>query len=118
MARHNREGYGVDQLGLDYRVSYQPDWLGHVKVTRSLGSGRQSTKGLFRNPDKRQRPPGRKIRTRVSSPGQDLDFGVTLDDPGMVVRRVMVEVLPPGRTEDNEVVVFTLQEGPGRQDNG
>jgi hypothetical protein len=50
VARHNREGVGADQRGYEYGVSYQPDWLKLVKVTRQLESGRQSTKTLFRNP--------------------------------------------------------------------
>ena len=53
MARHNREGQGTDQHGHSYSVNYQPDWLRQVKVTRTLESGRQSTKTLFRNPASR-----------------------------------------------------------------
>ena len=55
MARHNRDGAGEDQRGHAYTVSYQPDWLRMVKVTRSLTTGRQSTMTLFRNPlDRRE----------------------------------------------------------------
>ena len=54
MARHNREGKGADQLGQQYGISYQPDWLRLVKVTRDLESGRQSTKTLFRNPPEKK----------------------------------------------------------------
>jgi hypothetical protein len=49
MARHNRVARGSDQRGETYELSYQPDWLRLVKVTRTLESGRQSTKTLFKN---------------------------------------------------------------------
>jgi hypothetical protein len=102
MARHNREGAGIDQRGVDYRVSFQPDWLHQIKVTRSLGSGRQSTKTLIRNPAPRERDPGPRVRTRITSEGQALDFEIALDDPRGVVRRVIVETGPahgaPGET--------------------
>ena len=35
MARHNRDARGSDQRGESYELSYQPDWLRLVKVTRS-----------------------------------------------------------------------------------
>jgi len=50
MARHNRDSRGTDQRGFDCDISYQPDWVRLIKVTRSLESGRQSTKTLFKNP--------------------------------------------------------------------
>ncbi|NIP13532.1 MAG: hypothetical protein GWN02_28120, partial [Gemmatimonadetes bacterium] len=50
MARHNRDGQGSDQRDCEYAISYQPDWLRQVKVTRLLPTGRQSTKTLFTNP--------------------------------------------------------------------
>ncbi len=91
MARHNREGQGTDQQGCDYIVSYQPDWLGQVKVTRLLDSGRQSTKTLFSNPDGPERAPGRQVRTEIRSDEQGLRFEVVLHDPRRVVRRIIVE---------------------------
>lgn len=110
MARHNREGNGADQRGYEYRVSFQPDWLRHVKVTRALETGRQSTKTLYRNPaDRREAEPGDRIRTGIVSPDQDLDFQVALTDPrGVVVRvRVACEVMgPDGHVEEVE---FTLE---------
>ena len=48
MGRHNREARGSDQRGFDYDISYQPDWLHQIKVTRTLENGRQSTKILSR----------------------------------------------------------------------
>ena len=50
MSRHNRDGTGIDQRGYHYRISYPPDWLDRIRVTRRLASGRKSTRTLFRNP--------------------------------------------------------------------
>jgi len=110
MARHNREDRGSDQRGYDYRISYQPDWLQAVKVTRTLESGRQSTKTLFRNPSPRQQDPGGKVRTRITSPEQNLDFEITISDPNQVVKRVIVEAVAPTATGEEEIVVFTLED--------
>jgi len=109
MARHNRDGSGGDQRGFEYRVSYQPDWLRLVKVTRKLESGRQSTKILFRNPlDRREAPPGDRVRTGISSPAQGLDVEVAVHDPGARVTRLRVACQLPdggGATEEVEFVV-------------
>lgn len=112
MARHNREGRGSDQRGAEYGISYQPDWLQVVKVTRELENGRQSTKSLFRNPGLREQPPGAKVRTKISSPAQGLDFEVALTDPKGVVRRLIVETVLPGSESEGEgeVVIFTLED--------
>ena len=111
MARHNRDGQGADQRGCQYEISFQPDWLRHVKVTRDLDTGRQSTKTLFRNPmDRREAEPGDRIRTRVSSPDQDLDFEVAISDPAGAVRRIKIVCQiagEDGRTEED--VEFTLE---------
>lgn len=73
MARHNREGRGVDQCGFSYRISYQPDWLDRIRVTRRLPSGRQSTRTLFRNPGRRPiADAGELVRTRIESAAQGL----------------------------------------------
>lgn len=114
MARHNREGKGVDQRGYEYSVSYQPDWLRQVRVTRNLESGRQSTKSLFRNPcDRSEAPPGSRVRTRIVCPEQDLDFEVTVEAGGKAVQQVQVTCsLPPRRgARRGEEVVFTLENG-------
>lgn len=96
MARHNREGRGSDQRDFEYRVSYQPDWLRHVKVTRQLDNGRQSTMTLFRNPrDWREALPGEKVRTRITSPKQGLDVQVSLTDPSHQVTRIRVAYMVP-----------------------
>lgn len=110
MARHNREGRGSDQLGHGYAVGYQPDWLSWVKVTRALKSGRQSTKTLFRNPGRRQQAPGERVRTRITSAEQDLDFEITVEDPQQVVKRIVVETVRPDRPEKEGKVTFTIED--------
>lgn len=110
MARHNREGAGADQRGFEYGVSYQPDWLKLVKVTRQLETGRQSTKTLFRNPtNDRMAEPGERVRTRITSSDQSLDFEVALTDPRSAVRRVRIAYEVPGENGRVEEVEFTLE---------
>ena len=110
MARHNREGHGSDQRGFDYGIGYQPDWLQQVKVTRNLESGRQSTKTLFRNPaGVREQPPGSKVRTRISSPEQGIDFEIAINDPRGVVKRIIVETIPQGQGPEDGVS-FSLED--------
>jgi hypothetical protein len=110
VARHNREGSGADQRGFEYGVSYQPDWLKLVKVTRQLETGRQSTKTLFRNPAPRpETEPGERIRTRIVSSDQSLDFEVALTDPKAAVKRVRIAYEVPGENGRTEEVEFTLE---------
>lgn len=110
MARHNREGAGADQRGFEYGVSYQPDWLKLVKVTRQLETGRQSTKTLFRNPAPGpESEPGDRIRTRITSADQSLDFEVALIDPKSAVKRVRIAYEIPGPNGRTEEVEFTLE---------
>ena len=107
MARHNREGHGSDQHGHEYTVSYQPDWLRQVKVTRRLDTGRQSTKTLFANPTEPEQEPGRQVRTGIHCAAEHLDFEIAITDPKGVVKRVIVETGPPGSTagslEDDDI---------------
>ena len=107
MARHNREGHGSDQRGHEYIISYQPDWLRQVKVTRRLETGRQSTKTLFSNPTDPERRPGRQVRTGVRCPDQALDFEIAITDPDGVIKRVIVETGPPdsgaGALEEGDI---------------
>lgn len=114
MARHNREGHGSDQRGFEYTISYQPDWLKHVKVTRLLPTGRQSTKTLFSRPAPPEREPGRQVRTSIRCPEQDLFFEVALTDPDRVVRRIVVETGPARGEPDREEseVQFTIEHRP------
>jgi len=110
MARHNREGSGGDQRGFEYDVSYQPDWLRLVKVTRKLESGRQSTKILFRNPqDRRETSPGDRVRTGIVSRAQGMDVEVALNDPEAVVTRVRVACQVPDGRGGTEEVEFVLE---------
>lgn len=124
MARHNRDAKGADQRGFEYEVSYQPDWVRQIKVTRTLESGRQSTKTLVRNPTPREQPPGPRIRTRVTSPVQDLDFEITVHDPDGVVKRVIVETEAPGAAEaaEDSLIVFSIEDRnpppPEEEDEG
>lgn len=114
MPRHNRDGRGRDQRGFPYVISYQPDWLRRVTVTRSLASGRQSTKTLFRNPAScREALPGTRVRTRITSPDQGIDIEVSVTGADRSVARVQVACqVPSGNpaTGDDEVV-FTLENG-------
>lgn len=112
MARHNREGSGADQRGFEYDVSYQPDWLRMVKVTRQLESGRQSTKTLFRNPEGPDAEPGDRVRTRITSADQALDFEMALIDPRSAVRRVRIAYELPGDDGRMEEVEFTFESAP------
>ena len=110
MARHNRQGRGRDQQGSEYTISYQPDWLRQVKVTRTLENGRQSTKTLCRNPEKPGRRPASKVRTRVTSRKEGIDFEIGVTDPQGVITRIIVETNRPDRGEQG-AVHFTLQKG-------
>jgi hypothetical protein len=108
VARHNREGQGEDQRGRRYTVGYQPDWLGQVKVTRDLGSGRQSTKTLVRNPDLPAAIPGARVRTRVVAEELGIEFEVSLNDPRNVVRRIVVETVAADGEDRGETVSFVI----------
>jgi hypothetical protein len=115
MARHNRDARGEDQRGKLYDISYQPDWLKQVKVTRDLESGRQSTKTLFRNQARAEQAPGARVRTRLSSPEQKLDFAIELDDPQGVVTRVVIETLVPGASPSEARLVFSIEDRNARR---
>ena len=94
MARHNRDARGTDQRGFDYEISYQPDWLRLIKVTRALESGRQSTKTLFKNPGQREQSPGSHVRTRIVCEDQGIEFGLELEDPSGQIARVIIVTKP------------------------
>jgi len=112
MARHNREGSGSDQRGHEYEVHYQPDWFRLMKVTRSLESGRQSTKTLCRNPAARRKSrPGRRIRTGIRSPEQGLDIEVSVLDPKRRVTGIRVVCEVPGPDGSTEEVEFSIEGG-------
>ena len=112
MARHNRDARGSDQRGYDYDISYQPDWLRLIKVTRTLESGRQSTKTLFRNASPREQPPGPKIRTRITCGEQELEVEVDVNDPRGVVKRIIVVTAPATTDAAEDELEFTIESRP------
>ena len=110
MARHNREGRGTDQLGFRYTISYQPDWLKRIKVTRQLKNGRQSTKGLFRNPAHGQEADsGDRIRAGITSDDQALEFEVALTDPKSAVKSIKVVYALPGEGDQMDEIEFAFE---------
>lgn len=115
MARHNRIARGCDQREKAYEVGYQPDWVRLIKVTRTLASGRQSTKTLFRNSTKREQPPGHRIRTNIESREQKLEFEIELNDPQGLITRVIVETRIPGVSGAEGKLVFTIDGQPPRR---
>jgi len=108
MGRHNRDGRGRDQSACEYEISYAPDWLSHVKVTRMLEHGRQSTMTLFRSPEPPRKPTGKQVRTHIRCAELGLDFEIILKDPGEQVVRVAVETHPPYAKGGTESVTLTL----------
>ncbi len=104
MARHNREARGVDQLGTLWRISYQPDWLSRIKISRQLpGDRRRSMVTLFRNPARRaEASPGRMVRTGVSAVDGSADFRVSVVESVVVVTRKK-------RGRKKEVVKYVLE---------
>ena len=110
MSRHNRDATGTDQLGFRYRISYPPDWLERIKVTRRLPSGRQSTKALFRNPVRvPEADAAGLIRIRIESEEQGLEVEATVrcasDHVGEVVLSWRGRAGTASRTDS---VSFTL----------
>lgn len=112
MARHNREGRGLDQLGNLWRISFQPDWLKQVKISRHLPRGRRrSSLTIFRNPARAaEADPGRSIRTRITSADGEVDFEVALEDRDLIVDHVVV-ALRKKHGRKTELVKFVLQGG-------
>lgn len=115
MARHNREGRGLDQRGNLWRISYQPDWLKHVKISRELPDGRRrSSLTLFRNPAKRaESEPGRSVRTRITSADGSVDVSLSLEDRSDDVDHIVVGIRRT-RGRRSELIKLVIQGGlPG-----
>jgi len=112
MARHNQEGRGLDQLGNLWRISFPPDWLKQVKVSRDLPDGRRrSSLTLFRNPARMAKAkPGRSIRTRITSADGKVDVEIALEDRDLVVDHVVVGIKRK-RGRKTELVKFVVQGG-------
>jgi hypothetical protein len=115
MARHNREGEGTDQHGARYTISYQPDWLRQIKISRTLSkSSRQSTKTLFRNPASfAERPPGDQVRTRLTSADGKLDFEITVAEKAQQVEQVVVTSRTADGKEEITFIIDGSLPGPG-----
>jgi hypothetical protein len=113
MGRHNREGAGIDQRGFRYELSYPPDWLRHIKITRLLPSGRQSTMILFRNPAERgERVPGDRVRTRVACLEQGVDLEVIVNTNTEGIARVTVTCdVPEPEGDGREPLTFIFENG-------
>ena len=117
MARHNREGKGLDQLGNLWRVSYQPDWFRSIKLSRPLPAGRRrSSQTLFRNPARHaEAEPGRVVRTRISSADGSVDVALSLEDRDSVVDHIVIGVKRK-RGRKTDVLKFIVQGGlPGKK---
>ena len=105
MGRHNRDGRGKDQSACEYEISYAPDWLSHVKVTRMLDHGRQSTMTLFRSPERPRKPTGKQVRTRIKCAELGIDFEIVLKDSSEQIVRVSVETVAPYSKTDKSVTL-------------
>ena len=91
-------------------MSFQPDWLKRVKVTRQLESGRQSTKTLFRNPAREpEATPGPRIRSGMTAADGSVDFEIALTDPKAAVKSVRIAYEIPGSNGRTEELEFTLE---------
>jgi hypothetical protein len=110
MARHNRETRATDQHGLLWNISYQPDWLSRVKISRLLPDGRRrSSLTLFRNPRRRaEAEPGRVVRTDVRAVDGSARFRISVEDPEGIVDAVEV-VTHRKRGKKTEKVKFLLE---------
>lgn len=113
MARHNRQGEGVDQAGFTYDISYPPDWLYQIRVGRTLPSGRRSTQTLFRNPlPQREAEPGDQLRIRIRCAVQSVDLALTLTTDPACCQRLVADVQvakAPGVPAD--VLSFVVEGG-------
>jgi hypothetical protein len=110
MARHNRDARGVDQNGKLWNISFQPDWLSRVKISRQLPDGRRrSSLTIFRNPARRaEGSPGKVVKTRLTSVDGAADFRVSIEDPNRIVDSITV-VTKQRRGRRKETVKYVLE---------
>lgn len=112
MARHNRDDRGVDQHGELWQLSYQPDWLRRLKISRRLPDrDRRSTVTLFKNDAERARAEtGKVVRTRVRAADGSVDLEISLEDRTDVVESIVV-VTRRERNGRCERLEFVLEDG-------
>lgn len=119
MARHNRDAKGVDQHGELWHISYQPDWMRRVKISRKLPDrDRRSMVTLFKNDAERARAePGKIVRTRISAADGSADFQISLEDRTGVVESIVVVTRrrQAGREQRLEFVLEDDLEPPPRK---
>ena len=111
MARHNRDAKGVDQHGELWHVSYHPDWIKRVKISRQLPDrSRRSMVTLFKNEeDRAQAEPAKVVRTRIRSADGSTDFEISLEDRADTVESVIV-VTRRRRGDSEEQLEFVLED--------
>jgi len=111
MARHNREGRGLDQLGNLWRISYQPDWFRLLKLSRPVPGGRPSARTLCRNPARTaDAEPGRSVRTRITAADGSVDVAVSIEDRDQVVDHVIIGIRRK-RGRKTELLRFAVHGG-------
>ena len=112
MARHNREAKGVDQHGDLWLISYQPDWLKQIKISRALPGGRRrSSLTLFRNPARSaEASPGKVVRTRIQAADGSVDLQLSIEDRDAAVDHFVVGMRRK-RGRRTELIKFLVQGG-------
>lgn len=108
-ARANAATQATDHVGRGFHIEYQPDWVRKVTLTSHAGHT-PSTTLLFRNDGYRLQDPGPVVRTRIASPDHGLDFEVAINDPGRVIKRIIVETVPADGSFDGEPMAFTIED--------
>lgn len=113
MARHNRDDRGVDQHGELWQLSYQPDWLKRLKISRRLPDrDRRSTVTLFKNgADRAQSETGKVVRTRVRAADGSVDIELSLEDRTEVVESIVVVTRRTRKNGRSERLEFVLEDG-------
>lgn len=111
MARHNRDAKGVDQHGELWHLSYHPDWMRRVKISRKLPDrSRRSMVTLFKNDAERaQAEPAKVVRTRVRAADGSTNFEISLEDRAGTVESIVV-VTRRRRGDREERLEFVLED--------